>query len=408
MPEGRGLCNSAATKIDKRQERSADVICKCHSSHRTHRALVLTLAIAGHRARPSWLHQQSTTAHSTHTSQLSFCSCRRHAGKSIRPMLHAQIAFSPYSISSQSYRSRQSSLELDGDDRLLLRSTPTIYSKPTRTERDKGFIKAIRNLRQRLLGWRFGVLLSSVLASFVLVTNCVAAIVIQSTCVTRDGVSTAFEGDCDVANRWSLGLHIVINILSSLLLSASNYTMQVLNAPTRSECDEAHVRGDWLDIGITSLRNIARITRLRRVLWLLLGFSSIPIHLFYNSVAFKTISTNAYLVIVATPLFLQSNVLPPSHIKEVDGRPNGTAERESETLRQVYLSQKLDFANLTAAECINTYGVDFVTSHSDVVAVISGRYPINVSVQAVKYSYPMTEFTYTDPYTWYASPTHDN
>jgi hypothetical protein len=155
------------------------------------------------------------------------------------------------------------SLELDGDHRLLLKSTPTVHSEPTITGGDKGFVNAIKNIRQRLQGWRFGVLLSRVLASFVLVTNCVAAIVIQSMRVTRDGVSTAFEGDCDVANTWSLGLHIATNILSLLLLSASNYTMQVLNAPTRSECDKAHIRGDWLDIGITSLQNITRIMRLR-------------------------------------------------------------------------------------------------------------------------------------------------
>lgn len=150
-------------------------------------------------------------------------------------------------------------------------------------------------------------LLCSVMASAVLVTNCVATIVIHLEYSTQDGVSTAFEGDCHFVGQLSLGLHVVINILSSLLLSASNYTMQVLNAPTRSECDKAHARGDWLDIGITSLRNIARITWSRRVLWLLLGFSSVPIHLFYNSAAFKTIDANAFAVVLATPLFTESN-----------------------------------------------------------------------------------------------------
>jgi hypothetical protein len=274
---------------------------------------------------------------------------------------------------------------LDGEDHLLPKSSPFVHSEHPITEDDTSFVKRIKNLRQRLKGWRFGVLLASVMASCVLLMNCIAAVVINSTYFTREGVSTAYEGDCDVANRWSFGLHIAINILSSLLLSASNYTMQVLNAPTRSECDKAHARGDWVDIGVTSLRNIARITWPRRVLWLLLGLSSVPIHLFYNSAAFKTISTNNYNVTVATPLYLEIDVLPPLKWQ------NSTRElftirmpdRDTKTMenfRQSYQSRKQDFVNLTASECINTYGVDYVTGHSDVIAVTSEPHPANATV----------------------------
>jgi hypothetical protein len=332
-------------------------------------------------------------------------------------MHHAQIAYLSYSISSRSYRSRQSSHELDGDDRLLLKSSPFVHSGYTTTEDDRGFVKSFKNLRQRLRGWRFGVLLSSVMASSVLLMNCVAAIVIQSTYVTRDGVSTALESDCDVANRWSLGLHIAINILSSLLLSASNYTMQVLNAPTRSECDKAHARGDWVDIGVTSLRNIAKITWPRRVLWLLLGLSSVPIHLLYNSASFKTIDSNSYVVVIATPLYLQSDAVPP--LKWQESAPEWLEygeiqDYDTETLRlsyqsrkldlvkfrQSYQSRKLDFVNLTTAECINTYAVDFVTGHSDVIAVLSGPYPANATVEVVTVSWPKVDNFASLSYNW--------
>jgi hypothetical protein len=240
------------------------------------------------------------------------------------------------------------------------------------------------------------------MAGLVLIINCVAAIAIHSTYDTHDGVSTAFEGDCDIANRWSLGLHIAINILSSALLSASNYTMQVLNAPTRSECDKAHVRGDWLDIGIPSLHNIARITWPRRVLWLLLGASSVPIHVFYNSAAFKTIDANVYGVVVATPLYLRNDFVQSPNWEE--GKANETAEYRAEMFRQTYQSRKSEFVELSTANCINAYGVDFVTGHSDVIAVTSGPYSTNVSLVRMTSSSPTFGPTSTVSYDWYVPP----
>lgn len=193
-------------------------------------------------------------------------------------------------------------------------------------------------------------------------------------------------------NRWSVGLHIVINILSSALLSASNFTMQVLNAPTRSECDKAHAQGHWLDIGITSLHNITKIKWPRSVLWLLLGVSSVPIHLFYNSAAFKTIDSNEYYVVVATPLFLQDDFAPEK---------GGLYGDDAWEIRQKYQSRRLDFVNLTTAECIDTYAVDFATGHRDVIAVVTGLYPANVSVGTMSVSVPRTYSDSALPYSWY-------
>lgn len=325
-------------------------------------------------------------------------------GKLDRPMFHTQIAFLPCSISSSSHRSRQSSLEVDRDNHGLLKSTPTVHSTLSTTETDKGFVKTVKSLRQRLHGWRFGVLLASAMATFVLVVNCLVAIIVHSKYGTDDGLSTAFEGDCRTANQWSLALHIAINILSSLLLSASNYTMQVLNAPTRAECDIAHAQGDWLDIGITSLRNIARVTWPRRVLLLLLGFSSVPIHLLYNSAAFKTIDANAYVVVVTTPVFLQSDAFLSPQINETSFSSSEYAFNISESLRQAYFTHEYTFVNLSAAECIKIYGVDFVTGHSDVIAVIAEQHPANPSFRAVIASEPKVYSTSVDSYAWYASP----
>lgn len=76
------------------------------------------------------------------------------------------------------------------------------------------------------------------------------------------------------ANAWA---HIMINALGTLLLGASNLTLQLLVAPTRKELDEAHVKGTWLDIGVPSFRNLWGISKYKVILWSLLAISSIPI-----------------------------------------------------------------------------------------------------------------------------------
>lgn len=84
---------------------------------------------------------------------------------------------------------------------------------------------------------------------------------------------TTYDRSCDVAGNWFSALHVLTNGLNSILLSASNYSMQCATAPTRTECDRAHARGDWLDIGVPSVRNLFKIAWQRRIMWALLGFA---------------------------------------------------------------------------------------------------------------------------------------
>ncbi|KXH35978.1 hypothetical protein CNYM01_11082 [Colletotrichum nymphaeae SA-01] len=102
------------------------------------------------------------------------------------------------------------------------------------------------------------------------------------------------SGDCQVIKRWNTGIHVVINIISTILFTGSNYCMQCFIAPTRTEIDSAHTRQRWLDIGIPSFRNFRSISWKRKVVWLLLAASSFPLHLLFNSVVFTSTSTNLY------------------------------------------------------------------------------------------------------------------
>lgn len=135
-------------------------------------------------------------------------------------------------------------------------------------------------LRSRMpTGWHFGVWMATFEAGVVLLIN----LTILLFCAVKTGgsisVATIFEGDCNTVDYATLVIHLVINVLSTLLLSASNYVMQSLSAPTRTEVDRAHEKGFWLDIGLQSMHNLKHTSNWKRLLWTLLSVSSIPLHL---------------------------------------------------------------------------------------------------------------------------------
>lgn len=138
-------------------------------------------------------------------------------------------------------------------------------------------LSPVRRYKSRVTGWKPGVVNFAVCACIVLIINMVVSIWGSA---ARKGKVLA-EGDCQQIKRLNSGLHIIINILSTILLSGSNYCMQCLSAPTREEVNSAHSARKWLDIGIPSIRNLRRISRPRLVVWVLLGLSTAPLHLLY-------------------------------------------------------------------------------------------------------------------------------
>lgn len=132
-------------------------------------------------------------------------------------------------------------------------------------------------LRPRLSGWRFGILHFAVWALIVFIVNLV--VTIWGTVSLKKSQGVLSTGECGRMKTLNSGLHVLINILSTILLSGSNYCMQCLSAPTRREIDKAHAARCWLDIGVPSVRNLRHISRRRLVLWVLLAASSLPLHL---------------------------------------------------------------------------------------------------------------------------------
>jgi hypothetical protein len=133
---------------------------------------------------------------------------------------------------------------------------------------------------KRLHGWRAGVLAGVFTALFVLVVN-IVLLIIGLVSGYSSGVAQLAHGTPAKVANFNTAYHTLINILSTLLLGASNYAMQVLSAPTRSEADAAHARGSWVEIGLLSPRNLRVIGRKRKLFWWLLGLSSVPLHLLW-------------------------------------------------------------------------------------------------------------------------------
>lgn len=95
----------------------------------------------------------------------------------------------------------------------------------------------------------------------------------------ENGQGILLEADCDKTNKLETYAHLVINVLGTLLLGGSNYTMQVLLAPTREEVDAAHKKRRFLQIGTHHPGNLNHISTSRCFLWFCLAISSVPLHL---------------------------------------------------------------------------------------------------------------------------------
>lgn len=131
-------------------------------------------------------------------------------------------------------------------------------------------------------GYRLSLVTGAVLSSTTLIIN-VGVTIWAATLTDHDkdggGRRVLYEGSCDTSRKLNIALHVLINVMSSGLLGASNYGIQCLSAPTREQVDDAHAAGKYLDIGVLSVRNLRRQRGLARLLWFTLMLSSVPIHL---------------------------------------------------------------------------------------------------------------------------------
>lgn len=139
--------------------------------------------------------------------------------------------------------------------------------------------KAEQFWRGLLPGWRKGLALNSLYITIVLFLNILWLLVTISNFESQQGIYTLYTGNCSRASTTNSVLHILINILSTVLLSSSNYATQCLTSPTRTEVEKAHRNRKWLYIGIPNMKNLLWISWQRKPLVILLVISAWPLHL---------------------------------------------------------------------------------------------------------------------------------
>lgn len=142
-----------------------------------------------------------------------------------------------------------------------------------------GHDKPAAQKKRYLKGWRFAITGGSISIFIVFILNLSFTLWTAANKGFVDGRGILYEGSCDEARNLNILAHLIINLFSTIILGSSNYCMQCLSAPTRAEIDREHAKGGYLDVGISSVRNLRRIGRKRVCLWALLGLSSLPLHL---------------------------------------------------------------------------------------------------------------------------------
>ncbi|KAI9146818.1 hypothetical protein HJFPF1_13386 [Paramyrothecium foliicola] len=186
----------------------------------------------------------------------------------------------------------------------------------------------------------------------------------------KNGVGVVIQQSCSVVRIVNAALHVLINIVGAILLAGSNYCMQCLIAPTRAQVDVAHEKRQWLDIGVPSFRNFFSATWTVKIMWLLLGLSSLPLHLLYNSTIVTSTSTNLYYI-YALP---EETLIDRNTIDA----PDASSAAEGERLFELIYDGSLD--PITLGEFFEQYGKTFQSARGTVAFVIAnGSYAHNES-----------------------------
>ena len=285
-----------------------------------------------------------------------------------------------------------------GEDLEEVTSLSTLNIDKQNKEAFASLIQRLSTLiRTRLVSWRFGVTGYAVVVIMTLFINIGLLVFVGF----NKGIGTLLKGECSKITAYGTGAHLIINVLSTLLLSGSNYCMQCLSAPTRREINNAHKRGITLDIGIPSLRNLAALDPWKDFMWILLGMSSLPLHLLsvslphdfkdfsclipnhrYNSVIYSSLGANNYFVFSVNQTFVQryEDLLDgllvtsypddpwPPHTPDI----NSSFSLAPSTLKQLQklaLAGKLD--KLNNEDCIQSYGKMYLTDRSNLLLVAS-------------------------------------
>lgn len=255
----------------------------------------------------------------------------------------------------------------DGDDESPMKTTAALLGPGSSVPVEGGHTENPIDVqpRKRFTGWKVGAVTGASLSAVALGINVAALVYLQNQ--DRASLVEVFRGDCERVEKMQMWGHLAINAMSAVLLAASNYSMQVLSAPTRSEIDRAHGKGKWLDIGVQSPRNLGQIAPWRAALWWVLCLSSAPLHLLYNSAFYASLANRSYDVWFMTPDY--ESYTADQGIPVGGGHDGRDAEVATHIEDMIRDSDSDRVETLDPAACLNAYARILVTDRSNLIIV---------------------------------------
>ncbi|KAL2848856.1 hypothetical protein BJY01DRAFT_246232 [Aspergillus pseudoustus] len=233
--------------------------------------------------------------------------------------------------------------------------------------------------------WIKGVMLCTWIVLAVLLANSLLTIIAAAVAYSKEkgqgfGYATLYQGRCSVAKNWTTGIHLLINILSTIILGASNYCLQCLSAPSRSEVDKAHAKRTWLNIGVSSIFDLLVHGRgRRRYLAFTLLATSLPIHLIYNSAVYYSVAPAEYKVVITeTSNPIWTTLVTSSHISEGAACVENNVGMSTSMLLAT-MNADTAIQHMSASECFDHFASDYVYGERALFLMtnesIAGRYP---------------------------------
>ncbi|PUU76460.1 hypothetical protein B9Z19DRAFT_990518 [Tuber borchii] len=136
-----------------------------------------------------------------------------------------------------------------------------------------------------------------------------------------------------------------------------------------------------MDIGVPSVRNLFRIKAERRILWIAIGVTSIPLHLLYNSAVYISLAANDFYIFTVTNNHFEPGAYTntSSHaFSEFNwATPNATTGEE---YAEVQLFKSMlegrntgtgRYEDLTPSQCAKRYNTDFLLTNRNLFLVTS-------------------------------------
>ncbi|KAH8730757.1 hypothetical protein GQ44DRAFT_672608 [Phaeosphaeriaceae sp. PMI808] len=300
-------------------------------------------------------------------------------------------------------------------------SHPTTFIDRVETlERHKFGTRFIGRFHDNFIaGWRAGLIRAFLLSFVALIVNISVYVWLFSTYDVQAGTGTIQSGNCSTIRGTNTAIHAALNVLSTLILGASTYAMQGITAPTRKEVDAAHAKGKWVEIGTQSLRNLFYVPKRNAFVWVLLGVTSIPLHLVFNAVFFTTTQANQYAVaVVQESIFSNTTFQPTAENSSPDLFNQGVIAgkctnctfdvRDNSTVVDLIQSitnnpNLTEFERMEPLECMQTYSSGFMQGYGNVIVVSkssAGNSPVLHTRFPQRSIISGEEHTNQDPYHW--------